>query len=164
MLSIFIADLENQEHAAAILELLRVYARGTMGGGEDLSDYCKLNLIAELKKRSNVHSILAFADGVPAGVSICIEGFSTFACKPLLNIHDLTVSPKFRRQGISKKILELIEQLARQLGCCKITLEVLQGNRIAMELYSKVGFAQYELDPTSGGAIFMQKRLEDRST
>ncbi len=43
-------------------------------------------------------------------------------------------------------------------------LEVLQGNRIAMELYSKVGFAQYELDPASGGAIFMQKRLEDRSS
>ncbi|MCY2980931.1 MAG: hypothetical protein NTU79_19875 [Planctomycetota bacterium] len=44
------------------------------------------------------------------------------------------------------------------------TLEVLQGNRIAMELVSKVGFVQYELDPTSVGAIFMQKRLEDRST
>ena len=43
-------------------------------------------------------------------------------------------------------------------------LEVLQGNRIAMELVSKVGFAQYVLDPVSGGAIFMQKRLEDRST
>gem|GEM_PF-3317822 len=43
-------------------------------------------------------------------------------------------------------------------------LEVLQGTRIAMALVSKVGFAQYELDPTSVGAIFMQKRLEDRST
>jgi len=43
-------------------------------------------------------------------------------------------------------------------------LEVLQGNRIAMELVSQVGFAQYELAPTSVGAIFMQKSLEDRST
>ena len=43
-------------------------------------------------------------------------------------------------------------------------LEVLQGNRMAMELVSKIGFAQYELYPTSVGAIVMQKRLEDRST
>jgi ribosomal protein S18 acetylase RimI-like enzyme len=159
MLNIINADLNNSQHAHAVLQLLNDYACDPMGGAEALSEFCRANLITELKKRDNIHVVLAFADGQAAGLSICIEGFSTFACQPLLNIHDLAVSIAFRGQGIARKMLAHIEQLARQRSCCKITLEVLQGNKPAHALYSDVGFAGYELDPALGGAIMMQKKL-----
>lgn len=159
MLTIIDADLDNPQHAAALVQLLNAYASDPMGGAEPLSDFCRANLIAELKKRPNICAVLALVDEEPAGFSICIEGFSTFACHPLLNIHDIAVASAFRGQGIARKILAHIEHIAVQRACCKITLEVLEGNKAAQALYSDVGFAGYQLDPALGGAIMMQKKL-----
>ncbi len=153
------ADLSNPQHASAIIYLLNEYARDIMGGGEDLSDYTKANLIRELQQRPGVHIVLAFIDGKPAGLANCFEGFSTFACKPLLNIHDITVAPEFRGRGLSKKIMYKVEEVARQLGCCKVTLEVLEGNKVAQSLYATCGYAGYSLDPQMGNALFWQKKL-----
>ena len=52
-----------------------------------------------------------------------------------------------------------MEQIARERGACKLTLEVLQGNRGAGRLYERLGFADYQLDPAMGHARFMQKWL-----
>ena len=37
-------------------------------------------------------------------------------------------------------LLERIEAKARELNCCRITLEVREDNRVARGLYRKVGF------------------------
>ena len=153
------ADLENPIHADALVFLLNEYARDIMGGGEDLSPSTKVNLVPELKKRPGVHIVLAFLEGEPAGLANCFEGFSTFACKPLLNIHDIAVVPKFRGRGLSKKIMRKVEEIARAIGCCKITLEVLEGNTLARNLYSACEFAGYSLGATTGNALFLQKKL-----
>lgn len=153
------ADLSNPQHAAAIIYLLNEYARDIMGGGEELSDYTKANLVAELQKRAGVHVVLAFVDGKPAGLANCFEGFSTFMSKPLLNIHDITVAPEFRGRGLSKKIMQKVEDIARKLDCCKVTLEVLEGNKVAQHLYESCGYAGYSLDPQMGHALFWQKKL-----
>jgi ribosomal protein S18 acetylase RimI-like enzyme len=159
MTQIVNAEFANPRHASAIVELLDGYAMDAMGGGRQLADFVKSNLIAAISKRSDVHVVLAFVDDEPAGVAICIEGFSTFACQPLLNIHDLAVAAKFRGRGISKELLAQVEQVALGLGCCKITLEVLEGNKLAQALYKSTGFAGYELDPAMGKAMLMQKKL-----
>jgi ribosomal protein S18 acetylase RimI-like enzyme len=89
-----------------------------------------------------------------------MQGFSTFACKPLINIHDLAVLSGYRGKRIAERMLTLVETVARERGACKLTLEVLSGNVPAMKLYARVGFAQYALDPAAGQAAFMQKWLE----
>jgi GNAT superfamily N-acetyltransferase len=60
---------------------------------------------------------------------------------------------------IGKKLLQAIEDLAREKNCCKITLEVLEGNKSAQQVYLKAGFAGYVLDPEMGHALFWQKNL-----
>lgn len=139
--------------------MLNMYAMDAMGGAEALSDYARRNLIGEMKKRSTVRAVLAYVDERAAGFAICIEGFSTFACKPLLNIHDFAVHPDFRGQGIANKIMQHLTALAREQGYCKMTLEVLEGNTRAQNLYRSEGFAPYELNPEFGGAIIMQKKI-----
>ena len=57
-------------------------------------------------------------------------------------------------------MLALVEQIARARGACKLTLEVLSGNAGARRLYARVGFADYQLDPTFGSARFLQKWLD----
>ncbi len=130
-----------------------------MGGGAELTDFVKDNLITSLKSRSGVHIILAFVNDKPAGIVNCFEGFSTFACKPLLNIHDFAVAPEFRGRGLAKKLMYKIEEVANSLGCCKITLEVLEGNTIAQAVYRACGFGGYELVQKMGNAMFWQKKL-----
>jgi ribosomal protein S18 acetylase RimI-like enzyme len=159
MIEIINADLSLPRHAEALVILLSEYALDLMGGKEALPEFAKKNLAAELKRRSSAHVVLAFVDGIPAGLMIGFEGFSTFACKPLINIHDVVVAEKFRGLGLSRKMLSHMEQIAQKLGCCKLTLEVLEGNSVAQTLYRSCGFEGYALDPTMGKALFWQKKL-----
>jgi ribosomal protein S18 acetylase RimI-like enzyme len=156
------ADYANPVHAAALVMLLDAYARDPMGGGEGLNDFAKANLVGALAARPHAFSVLAFAsadDSVPVGLVNCIEGLSTFACKPLVNVHDVAVLAGYRGRRIGEQMLALVEQVAVERGACKMTLEVLSGNKGAEKLYQRVGFAYYQLDPAMGQAGFMQKWL-----
>ncbi len=159
------ANYGDPDHAQALLNLLDAYSRDPMGGGEPLSAFARSNLIQALADRPQAFSVLAFDDASSVsetqavGLINCIEGFSTFACQPLVNVHDVAVLASHRGQGIAEKMLQLVEQIARERGACKLTLEVLQGNEGAARLYQRVGFAHYQLDPSLGQAHFMQKWL-----
>jgi len=153
------ADLFNSTETNDILRLLSSYAVDIMGGGEDLSDEVRKKLIPALQKRSGVFIFLAYHESTAIGLAICFEGFSTFYAQPLINIHDFVVEKNYRGQGIAKLLLQKIEQKANTIGACKLTLEVLEGNVRAQNVYKAFGFAGYELDKSMGKAIFMDKKL-----
>lgn len=152
-------DLNEPRHAAAFLDLLEHYARDPMGGGNGLADYAKANLVRELRAVPSFHGALAFAGDEAVGLINCFTGFSTFAARPLLNIHDIVTRRERRGKGVGQALLAWAEQRARQLGCCKLTLEVLSNNARAMASYERAGFAPYVLDPAAGQALFLQKNL-----
>jgi ribosomal protein S18 acetylase RimI-like enzyme len=153
------ADYLDPLHAQALVFLLDAYASDAAGGGHALADFAKQHLVAELAARPQAFSVLAFDGTRPVGLVNCIEGFSTFACRPLVNVHDLAVLASHRGRRVGEQMLALVEQLARERGACKLTLEVLQGNRSAITLYERVGFASFQLDPALGSAQFLQKWL-----
>lgn len=156
-LEIVLADYTSEQHSTDIISLLNDYALDPMGGNEGLSDFVKENLIAELSKNDNALTILAYIESKPVGLVNCFKGFSTFKCKPLLNIHDVVVLKEYRGLGVCEKMLSEVERVARDQGCCKLTLEVLEGNKSAQSAYTKYGFEGYELDPSTGKALFWQK-------
>jgi ribosomal protein S18 acetylase RimI-like enzyme len=143
-------------HAAALVDLLDQYARDPAGGAKPLSDYARRHLAAELAARPNAFSVLAFDAGTPIGLINCIEGFSTFACRPLVNVHDVVVVAGYRGRGVGRDMLEQVKAIAQRRGACKLTLEVLEGNQSAISLYQRFGFAPYQLDPAMGQARFFQ--------
>ncbi len=154
------ADYQNPKHQAEIPLLLNEYALDPMGGGKPLDDNIKEQLVEELTKVPGALSLIAYMDDEPAGLANCFEGFSTFACKPLLNIHDIMVRKKFRGNGISLILLNKVEEIAHERNYCKITLEVLSNNHVAKSAYMKFGFSDYQLDPKTGNALFWQKSLK----
>ena len=154
-------DLSDIGQSEVWLALLDHYARDPMGGGEALSDYAKVNLVRTIQQVPGFHGALAWLDGKAVGLIDCFAGFSTFAARPLLNVHDIVVLKDFRGQGIGQALLGWAEQRARQLGCCKLTLEVLSENARAMASYRQAGFAPYVLDPSAGNALLMQKYLSE---
>lgn len=156
-ITVRLADYHQTKDGNAIIGLLDHYARDPMGGESPLSEKVVNNLIPKLQKVSGAFSVLAFADNLPIGLANCFQGFSTFKCQPLINIHDLAVKSGFRGQGIGTKMLECIQHEAKERGCCKITLEVLEGNTTAQSVYKGFGFDGYELIPRMGKAMFWQK-------
>lgn len=155
------ANYHDPQHQRAIPFLLNAYAMDPMGGGEPLDKDVYDQLVASLAKLPHALSIIAYLDDQPVGLVNCFEAFSTFLCKPLINIHDLCVLKEYRGLGISLKLLNKVEELALTRGCCKITLEVLSNNLVAKSAYQKFGFSGYELDPSAGSAVFWQKKLSD---
>lgn len=151
----------DSRQGGALLALLDAYAQGPTGGGTPLAGEVKATLLDKLAACPTAFSLLAYVDDEPAGLVNCFEGFSTFAAKPLINIHDLVVLPRFRGLQLSQQLLAGVEALARERGCCKLTLEVLSGNAVAQGAYRKFGFAGYELDPLMGQALFWQKALDE---
>ena len=159
MVEIVRADLTNPLHADALISLMESYSLDPMGGGKELSEYAIVHLVKALNDRKDTYVILAYLKNQAVGLITCIEGFSTFVCKPLLNIHDAVVLKEYRGQGILKKMLIEAENIAIETGCCKLTLEVLEGNIPAQSAYAKYGFVGYELDPQMGKALFWEKTL-----
>jgi ribosomal protein S18 acetylase RimI-like enzyme len=152
-------DLRRPEHQSATLELLDAYARDPMGNGAPLSAEVRRQLIPGLREHPTTLVFLAYSGGVAIGLAVCFRGFSTFAAKPLINIHDLVVLSTHRGRGVGRRLIESVAEKGRMLDCCKLTLEVLENNRRARRLYDSAGFAQAMYQPEAGGALFMSKVL-----
>ena len=155
-------DYRAAQDAADVCAMLDLYARDPMGGGDALDADVLGRLCADLASRADAFSFLAYVDTphVKAiGLINCFEGYSTFKARPLLNIHDIVVHPDYRGAGVGQALLGAAHDLARARGCCKLTLEVLSGNAVAMRSYARFGFENYQLDPAAGQAVLMQKWL-----
>ncbi len=158
-LSIVRANYLNPEHGSAIAGLLNAYASGPMGGDTPLSEAVLSSLASELAKLPHAVTFLCYAEEIAVGLINGFEGFSTFKAKKLINIHDIFVAADYRGRGISRMLIAAVETLAIDRGCCKLTLEVLEGNVVAKQAYINIGFNGYELDTSSGKALFWEKPL-----
>ncbi|TBM85991.1 GNAT family N-acetyltransferase, partial [Mycolicibacterium smegmatis] len=78
------ADYRDAAQAAALVGLLDAYASDPAGGGAPLDPAVLAGLPAALAARPQAFSVLAYDGEQPVGLVNCIEGFSTFACKPLV--------------------------------------------------------------------------------
>lgn len=159
-LRVVAVDLNKLADSTAWLALLDHYAHDPMGGGDGLSEYAKRHLVEALRDLPTFHGALAFDGDAAIGLINCFTGFSTFAAKPLLNIHDIVVQDGRRAQGVGQALLAWAAGRAQELGCCKLTLEVLSNNLRALASYERAGFAPYVLDPAAGHALLMQKYIE----
>lgn len=106
-------------------------------------------------------SVLAFDDsqnGDAIGLINCMFGFSTFKGKRLVNIHDVIVTESHRGKGIASKMLNLVEQIALEADCCRLTLEVYEDNPAARRAYEKYGFTGDPVHPDVH-TLFLRKSI-----
>ncbi len=70
------------------------------------------------------------------------------ACVPgTFYVNALAVYPGTRRQGVGRRLLEVAHRLARGAGCAHSSLIVFAGNRGALRLYRKMGYAEQARRP-----------------
>lgn len=150
-------DFDNIKHKADLVDMLIDYSTDRMGGGKALDQDIARQSVDMLARHEFATSFLGYVGDAPTGFANCFETVATFAAAPAINIHDLAVSRKYRRQGIAAKLLRAIEEHTKERGGYKMTLEVLEGNVPAQKAYTKAGFRPYQLDPDIGNAMFWQK-------
>lgn len=157
--TVCLADLDSPVHQRAVLEMLDGYSCDPFGDSKPLSEYTRTHLIEGLRRHPTTRIHLLFEGDRVCGIATTFVGFSTFAAKPLVNLHDLYVAPEGRGRGYGALLLRAVQADARALGCCKVTLEVQTSNLAARRLYEQCGFAQalYPADEAAGGggSLFM---------
>lgn len=156
------ADLGRADHREAVRSMTAAYAREALDDGVGLPEEVLARLVPGLASHPGTAILLACCGERVVGIATCFLGFSTFAARPLLNVHDLCVLAPYRGTGIGRALLLAVEEAARRRGCVKVTLEVQEHNRPARHLYESFGFAQAEYSPGQGGALFLSKPIAAR--
>jgi GNAT superfamily N-acetyltransferase len=155
------ADLNRPEHQQAVIAMTAAYALDEMGNGGPLPPDVIERLVPGLQSHPTMIVFLAFVDDVAVGIATCFLGFSTFAARPLINVHDLSVLPEHRGRGIGQTLLRAVEAAARERGCVKVTLEVQENNQRARQIYERAGFGQAVYGVATGGSLFYSKMVGD---
>jgi len=154
-----IADFSRTKDAQALIQLMQEYARDPMGGGVAIDDAVLASLPLKLQSYTGAFSVIAWRGETPVGLTNCFETLSSFKVRPLINVHDVIVTKASRGLGVAPEMLKAVEREANVRSCCKLTLEVLEGNQRAQEVYLAFGFSGYELDEKYGKALFWEKAL-----
>ena len=157
--TVVLADLERDDHQHAVRQMTAAYALDAMGNGGPLPEAVLEELIPGLRAHPTTLVFLAFNGGRAVGIATCFLGFSTFAARPLINIHDLAVLPECRGWGIGRQLLAAVEAEGRRRGCVKLTLEVQTSNHRARRVYEAAGFAHATYGEDTGGQLFYAKSL-----
>ena len=161
-LTVIRADLSDPLHREAIVRVTDSYARDPIGRSRGLDLDAARRLVPGIEAHPRAVVFLALADGEPVGIATCFGTFSSFDARPAMNIHDLAILPEWRGSGLGRRLLERVEEHARELGCGKLTLEVKERNAPARRLYRKFGFDDPpgEAPPDSRRVFFLEKQLD----
>jgi ribosomal protein S18 acetylase RimI-like enzyme len=153
------ADLSDPLHREALVERLDAFVREPVIGGSPLPTPVRAELADRLRDHPTARAWLAFDGARAVGFAIGIVGFSSFAARPVLNVHDLGVERGLRGKGVGRALLEALERAARELGCCKLTLEVRQDNARARRVYDAFGFVAFHPGEDPVPKLFLEKKL-----
>ena len=152
------ADLNDAVHRAAVVEMVDGYSRMAIGAGKPLSGEVRARLADGLRDAGAI-VLLAEEGGRFIGIAACLRSYSTFAGKPVVNVHDLAVMNDAQGRGVGGALLAAVEQRAAEMGCGKVTLEVRSDNSAARRLYGKRGYRGADLAADPAATLFCEKAL-----
>lgn len=99
--------------------------------------------LKELLKDVNRPVLVAVEDGVVVGYAFCVleetAGDPARLDRKELYLDDLCVDASVRGKGVAKQLWQGTVDLAKQLGCDAVTLNVWEGNDRARKFYENCG-------------------------
>ena len=143
------------EDTARILDLIRALA-----DYEKLSHECvateeslRQTLFGE---RPAAEVVMAEVVDEVAGFALFFHNYSTFLARPGLYLEDVFVYPERRGQGIGRRLLQHLAQIAIARGCGRFEWSVLDWNAPAIKFYRSLGAIPmdgWSVQRISGGAL-----------
>jgi putative acetyltransferase len=147
-----IVHIESEQHLGQIRELFREYV-ASLGFELDFQDFKKEfdNLPGEYARPTG-YLLLAYYDGEVAGC-VALRKFKDDICE----MKRLYVRPRFRGQGIGRKLAKEIIRQARDAGYRCMRLDTIETMKQANALYKSMGFREvkaYRFNPINGAKFF----------
>ena len=135
MISINTIELSDLEQYASLYEELF---------GSKTNLYQLEKMIIKISSNPDYILIKAIDDnkqllGSVMGIT-CID--TVGECQPFMVLENLVVSEKSRRQGVGKKLVSYIEELARKRNCYFIMLMSLAKRKEAHMFYESIGYSK----------------------
>jgi GNAT superfamily N-acetyltransferase len=93
---------------------------------------------AEFLGDARHHLVVARADGIVVGMASAVDYVHPDKA-PQLWINEVGVSPAHRRQGVGRRLVERLVQLATELGCTEAWVLTDADNEAANRLYAAAG-------------------------
>lgn len=84
-------------------------------------------------------ALLAFAGDEPAGFAMYFHTYSSFLARRGMYLHDLYVSPAYRRRGLGTQLLRRVAAIAVERGCGRFEWVALDWNTDAHRFYEDLG-------------------------
>ena len=84
-------------------------------------------------------ALLAFAGEEAAGFAVYFHTYSTFLARRGMYLHDLYVSPAYRRRGLGTLLLRRVAGIAVERGCGRFEWVALDWNTDAHRFYEDLG-------------------------
>jgi len=134
-------DFTQLPHRDAFCALLKHYMEDPMGDYTPHTDAQEQQLMDDLATHPTAAIYLLNVDGAYVGMATTFMNYSTFKRQPYLYLHDVVIHQAVRGQGWGKYLMKQLIKLAKEAGCCKISLEVRTDNPAAQATYQKMGFA-----------------------
>ncbi len=104
-------------------------------------DPIDLPKFAEFLADPRHHLAVAIEDNLIIGFVSAVHYVHPDKPRPELWINEVSVAETYRRQGLGKRLLLAMFEVARELGCIDVWVLTERENTAAMNLYSAVGNA-----------------------
>src|SRR5262249_9393979 len=88
---------------------------------------------------SFVESLLAVADGRPAGYCLFFPCVASFRGQRSLYLEDLFIAPEYRGHSVGELMLREIARIGKARGFERIDFQVIDWNESAMRFYQRLG-------------------------
>ena len=136
--------MDSYSDIPVISNCTRWFVEDKLKEGGDMSDIIKyyINNVEDGKKRNFWVAIL---DGKVVG---CVGGIPSTKYSPddHCELVRMSVSAATRKMGVGSRLLQVLEEWAREQGFTFINLSTLMKMHLAVELYTRNGFAQIETE------------------
>lgn len=133
-------------------EWLKLWKAYQIFYGAQLSDEISANTWSKLTcpEQDNMYGFAALINGKVAGLVHVVEHESSWTMRPYAYLQDLFTQPPYRGQGVARKLIKHVYQVAQQRNCDRVYWLTQESNHQAQILYNKVakktGFIQYCMD------------------
>ena len=105
--------------------------------------------------------LIATIQSQAVGYAQCRYRYSAWVGGPEVEIEDLWVAPQARRRAVGSRLLTEVSSRAAARQCRALALTTNEGNRPALELYTRFGFASERPRWQGGRQLWLQRLMAD---
>ncbi len=171
-MNLILRELTKEDVKSMIAIRLELLENHPLNFGSSVEEEKQFTTEKWLNRLTNPNTITigSFLDGTMIGLAV-LSMNPRKKMKHLGVINSFYVSESYRRKGIASKLLNFVEDIARNHKILRLNLTVMDQNKAAIQLYKKHGFIEtgkelesIYVDQKYYSLLMMSKRLDDVSS